>query len=48
MTFYMYVQYFLPILIKYSIENLQTVALRKKDNYENRDSENNNSFKDVK
>jgi hypothetical protein len=48
MTFYIYVKYFFSILIKFSIENFQTTALSKNDNNENRDSENNNSFKDVK
>jgi hypothetical protein len=42
MTFYIYVQYFLPILMKYNLENFQTIALSKMDNYENRDSENSN------
>lgn len=48
MPFYMYVQYILSILVKFSIENFQTISLSKNDNNENRDSENNNSFKDVK
>jgi hypothetical protein len=48
MTLYMYVQNFFSILIKFGIEHFQTIALSKNDNDEHRNSENNNSFKDVK
>lgn len=44
----LYVQNFLSILITFSIENFQKIALSKNDNNEHRDSENNTSFKDVK
>jgi hypothetical protein len=47
MKFYVCVQYVLLILIKRSIENLQTRAVSNNDINENRDSENNNSFKDA-